>query len=356
MFERRWRIIVAGLGLACWTVGCSSPSPPDDAGTDAGDADVETDADAETDADQEEETDADQEVEPELPCLDSDGDGYGVNCPLGLDCDDSDAEVWTTCGGRDPCARLHAGCPCDEEGAEVICRTESPLDTIDGDELCYAGTRVCAGGVWSACSEMTFYPFEEDEARPGSGGGAYRQPVLGFPEDCPGRSCDRECSLVHDCLSAPDLHGDRSENLAYDLMGSPPAVVLGDTGATGLFHRPIESDCASYEVVEWYALVPTAHVEEPGMVVIRVRAADTESGLASVEWVEVVRCPGGSCDSPEHPTDRDFAEGNLRRWLGDDGVHRTWLEIEVTLSAGGGDRSPRYVGHELYYFCDPASE
>jgi len=353
-------IICLGGTMACWSMGCSG-EPQADSGPDAGDAGSDADlTDGGGDADQDSTHngggDADQDAELPANCLDHDGDGYGVNCELGLDCDDNDPAVWTTCGDRDSCARRHAGCPCDEEGAVADCRTEGPLDTVDGHDLCYLGTRVCHGGVWGPCQEMTPYPFDHSADSGGSGGsgsGVHREAILGYPEFCEGTSCDRSCNFVHDCLSGPDLQEGRSRNLTYNLSARPPSVVLADLSSPGVFQRPVQSYCANGERVEWYAVQPDLHVEEPGQVVIRVRTAANQAGLASAGWVEAARCPGGDCPDLGYPTDREFGEGSLLRALGPEAAHLVWLEIEVTLSAGGGDRSPNYVGHRLYFFCDP---
>ena len=79
-------------------------------------------------------------VDPNNPpvsnCIDADGDGYGENCDLGVDCDDNDPLRALSCEAANdagpvitppdhcaPGARL-PGCPC--------AGTEEPVDCYDG--------------------------------------------------------------------------------------------------------------------------------------------------------------------------------------------------------------------------------
>jgi hypothetical protein len=104
-------------------------------------------------------------------CVDSDGDGYGLHCDLGLDCDDNDPLRALTCQAVgdagpvitppehcEPGARL-PGCPC--------AGTEEPIDCYDGaaatigEGICHAGSRYCietteasAVFIWSRCEEQ----------------------------------------------------------------------------------------------------------------------------------------------------------------------------------------------------------
>jgi hypothetical protein len=334
--------------LACWPAGCSDDDQaPVDSGHDAAE-----DADA-TDAGDAGDADEDTDQLPD-PCLDLDGDGTGVNCLLDVDCDETDAETWATCGGRDACARMHVGCPCDQEGRVVACHTEGPLDTIDGDDQCYEGTRTCSGGAWGPCQGMTPRPYIPEEDPSGSGNGPLRQPVLGGYDRCPGTSCDQPCTLIHDCLTQPDLQPPNAENLVYDVRGSPVAVILLDPAVDGVFHRVIDAHCAPSEMPTWWALTFDLSAAAPQRVAIRARTAESEAALGTAEWARVVLCPDGPCTSPEQTTDREYDQGNLASALGLGASHLPWIELEVTLSAGGGGVSPRYQGHEVFFYCDPA--
>ncbi|MBT8494990.1 MAG: hypothetical protein KJO07_18215, partial [Deltaproteobacteria bacterium] len=73
---------------------------------------------------------------------DFDGDGYGVGCEAGPDCNDADPNFNVDCcfDGND-----FTGCPCKQ--------SEGPLDCFDGDPAlagvgaCTRGTRSCLEGT-----------------------------------------------------------------------------------------------------------------------------------------------------------------------------------------------------------------
>ena len=100
-------------------------------------------------------------VDPNNPpvsnCIDADGDGYGENCDLGVDCDDNDPLRALSCEAANdagpvitppdhcaPGARL-PDCPC--------AGTEEPVDCYDGAGetmgvgICHAGSRYCMGDL-----------------------------------------------------------------------------------------------------------------------------------------------------------------------------------------------------------------
>ncbi|GMV44539.1 MAG: hypothetical protein AMXMBFR64_62550 [Myxococcales bacterium] len=79
-------------------------------------------------------------------CVDADGDGYGVDCPLGADCDDGNALFALFC--PDCSKGPAAGCPCPTAGVSTPCAGAGP----DGVGPCKHGVRVCLGGAWSACT------------------------------------------------------------------------------------------------------------------------------------------------------------------------------------------------------------
>ncbi len=93
-----------------------------------------------------------QEPGPDLPvqpgdCIDKDNDGYGVNCYLGADCDDTNKNFNVYCP---PCQNQTAeGCPCNAEGLSEVCY-EGDSSTV-GIGQCQLGQRFCQSGYWSAC-------------------------------------------------------------------------------------------------------------------------------------------------------------------------------------------------------------
>ena len=318
----------AAVVLAGWLLGCDG-SAPFDGGIDP----------------------------PDPVCIDRDGDGYGVNCPLGLDCDDSDPSIHEACEGvEDPCAQPATGCPCRHEGATVECRTIEPVVSPDGSVLCYLGTRTCTDGAWGPCEGMEPYA-------PGGGAsdgdGVQREAILGSPTACTG-TCDPDCMYVHDCPSQPDLVPANHGNIIYDPINAPPAIVLQDLGVTGYFVRDIQGSCPRYdETFLWWGLDYDLRVEAPQTVSIRVRTADTEAGLAAAISHEVANCLGGPCalptPFPSQQADRGYGNGVIHDAVGAIGARRQWLRIEVFLRANGAATSPRFLSTDLYFFCPEAT-
>ena len=80
-------------------------------------------------------------------CLDQDGDGFGVECEQGEDCDDSDPNLNVSCG----CAVPNEGCSCEASAEPVDC-VLSREHTESGGMLCKTGVRYCQDGLWSSCT------------------------------------------------------------------------------------------------------------------------------------------------------------------------------------------------------------
>jgi hypothetical protein len=79
-------------------------------------------------------------------CTDRDGDGFGVGCAAGDDCDDSDPLVFDECPGPDDppigeCA----------DGATKTCKVTLPEH--NGVKTCFEGVQTCADGAWGECEK-----------------------------------------------------------------------------------------------------------------------------------------------------------------------------------------------------------
>jgi DNA-binding beta-propeller fold protein YncE len=84
---------------------------------------------------------------PTQPCIDLDKDGYGKNCYLGTDCDDTNPFFNVYCP---PCdTQTQEGCPCNQEGLIEICFEGDPGAVGIGE--CQLGQRHCQNDHWSAC-------------------------------------------------------------------------------------------------------------------------------------------------------------------------------------------------------------
>jgi len=122
---------------------------------------------------------------PENPisCIDQDNDGYGENCSLGTDCDDSDPDNWISCltcldtdqdGYFANCDayNYHLGPDCDDSSSTIhpqaseICGDSVDQDCDGADIACNCGDGNCAPG--------------ED--------------VNSCPQDCPGTCGDQICN------------------------------------------------------------------------------------------------------------------------------------------------------------------
>jgi len=93
----------------------------------------------------------------EFECVDEDGDGFGVYCDRGADCDDDDPEVTDDCRR---CMRPREGCKCTP-GTEPLGCDPPDIETEGGVLVCSEGTRYCRDAKWSACEvigEYTFVP------------------------------------------------------------------------------------------------------------------------------------------------------------------------------------------------------
>lgn len=80
-------------------------------------------------------------------CLDADGDGFGVDCADGPDCDDADDTVFEDCSA---CSKPDEGCPCAAGDEPVMCELD-PVQVPKETVLCKDGMRYCRDGAWTGC-------------------------------------------------------------------------------------------------------------------------------------------------------------------------------------------------------------
>lgn len=86
-------------------------------------------------------------------CVDKDGDGYGLGCPAGLDCDDNDDTVFEDCKN---CSKPNTGCKCEADSAPLDC-VVPPEEVPEGALFCKGGKRYCRDGVWTKCIGIAVY-------------------------------------------------------------------------------------------------------------------------------------------------------------------------------------------------------
>ncbi len=141
--------------------------------------------------------------------IDEDGDGYGLGCPDGEDCNDADKEVHEGCP---PCMFPEQGCKCADE-APIAC-DEASLpheDTL----LCASGMRYCRDGKWTACEGLTTWEVEverhrEKAAARADGMGFQSQALLGDPQTC--SPCKPACFQMEDTFGTGTLTPSNSSN------------------------------------------------------------------------------------------------------------------------------------------------
>ena len=79
-------------------------------------------------------------------CVDKDGDGYGLGCYKGGDCDDNNPNFATICPD---CSKQNwEGCPC--KSAAANCYSGEPQWI--GKGICQAGIQLCKSGYWGMCT------------------------------------------------------------------------------------------------------------------------------------------------------------------------------------------------------------
>ena len=155
-----------------------------------------------------------EDPEPVGParCSDLDGDGFGLGCEAGPDCDESDAalhEGCISCGSRP-----QEGCAC-EAAEPAECHSGAPVPDEHGRLRCFVGHRDCVEGLWSSCVYDDAYPVD-------SPAGGMRS-VQGDPRSC--SNCDPQCMEVGGSFEAGDVTDDTSNGVQFDpALGG---IVLG---------------------------------------------------------------------------------------------------------------------------------
>jgi hypothetical protein len=95
----------------------------------------------------------------EYACVDADGDGYGVYCVKGADCNDSDPNVTDECRR---CRQPKLNCPCKPGTMPMQC--DPPDMRVEGGTLvCSEGTRYCRDGLYSDCEIIGQYVLVPDK-------------------------------------------------------------------------------------------------------------------------------------------------------------------------------------------------
>ena len=90
-------------------------------------------------------------------CDDDDGDGYGMYCDHGRDCDDNDPDVTDLCYR---CRENNPGCACEKGTRPEFCDPDdiqTTMNGVTGTLVCSEGTRYCREEMWSDCEILLEY-------------------------------------------------------------------------------------------------------------------------------------------------------------------------------------------------------
>ncbi len=185
----------------------AEPGPQDgDPGTD--------DAQAGTD-DAEPGTDAETPADAEPACLtDDDGDGYGLGCPNGEDCDDMNPNFTVTCPD---CSKPGVpGCLCKATEKPVSCYSGDPA--TKGKGVCAPGNYLCKNGFWSECMGEVMPDPEKCDSKDNDCDGETDE---GVKSSC--GTCDLTCNeqkIGATSASKWNLNSENSTGLGLDPMGN----------------------------------------------------------------------------------------------------------------------------------------
>lgn len=166
---------------------------------------------------------------PPGTCIDNDGDGYGVGCAKGTDCDDGNPSSTFEC----LCDHESPGCPCDEQGKRIACgQVESQ---VAGQTVCGMGETVCDGGAWSDCiinNTVTLTTSNKTSPKP---------QTLGPASACTTNPCDPYCTTFIDDPSGLTnaANGIVETDGGLTLIGNlsvPPAQCSGGTSGSCAHH------------------------------------------------------------------------------------------------------------------------
>jgi hypothetical protein len=210
---------------------------------------------------------------PRTPvCRDEDGDGFGVGCAQGQDCDDADESVTFECACDEP----SSGCPCDEPGRAAPCGRA--YASAGSQLVCGQGVTTCVDGSWGECVLVGDISLAQ---------GLQRPQALGMSSDCEENPCDPGCVTFVD---TPDgIMVDDTIELASDGITLPgdgsvsTTPVGGGFGCVGGDYPPSSGTCAHHICETGGALQATCD-NLPATTTNTTLFADTFSGGNTKGW------------------------------------------------------------------------
>ncbi|MFT3927544.1 MAG: hypothetical protein QM778_33740 [Myxococcales bacterium] len=140
-------------------------------------------------------------------CIDQDGDGFGVECANGPDCNDHDANLAAECS----CTLPATGCACEPNAKPIDC-VVSREHTGSGSLVCRTGLMYCQDQVWTECVGTRSFEVPAPSVVLSELGAAKIQ------QDAAPRICDvcqPDCYRVDDPLTRTDAGVPNSTDTVY---------------------------------------------------------------------------------------------------------------------------------------------
>ncbi|MEY2931876.1 MAG: hypothetical protein RL033_2625, partial [Pseudomonadota bacterium] len=148
-------------------------------------------------------------------CVDRDGDGYGIACTMGADCDDADPAITMEC----LCQDEHTpGCACTNSGEQVSCGTV--YSRVGDQVVCGEGISTCDGRTWGECIINGAVTIKS-----ASNASGLDQLSLGAPSACANNPCDPKCTTFTDTTAGLSFSSDTG------IVSTPTGVTLPSSEA-----------------------------------------------------------------------------------------------------------------------------
>lgn len=230
-------------------------------------------------------------------CVDSDGDGFGLGCVAGPDCNDSDPDV-TACSF---CSKPRPGCPCDTPGDRAPC---GQVESQVGDQTtCGYGETVCQNGKWSECiinASVALIP---------GGDPKQKTQALAPPGPCANNPCDPYCQQWPD--TPPGTSTADGGTVVTDGGVTLPGSDAASTPTTGCSGGTMGT-CAHHLCETGAALSPGCDVPATGYACSAVGTACT----GAQPCCHGLSCVAGTCKIAGQAVlwEDDFTSGASKGW------------------------------------------
>ena len=235
-------------------------------------------------------------------CIDEDGDGFGIGCANGNDCDDTDETLTNECGCDEP----NVGCACDSPGEKAACGRA--YAKAGQQLLCGEGITTCNDGRWGECivnQAITLKPKRQLLA-------------FGAATPCQSNPCDPQCAEFIDTVVGIGADGGVVETDAGLTLGGggpiPPSgpPMGGGFGCVGGSYPAQTSACEHHVCEVGDVLDPACDAPPPvtsPVVLFADSFADNSQGWALDTTWEIGQAQSSSGQTTGNP-DPNSAHGS----------------------------------------------